>query len=105
MKSKPWPRSKLPLGIYEWLSSCRKQEQVASAHWRLCNKAVLRLPKLSVIWGANSRKGARMILFRLFAILLELTIWVGAALALIYGFHWIRAYFQRVSEPARVPCP
>ena len=46
-----------------------------------------------------------MILFRLLAILLELTIWVGATLALIYGFFWIRAYFQRASETARVPCP
>ncbi len=46
-----------------------------------------------------------MILFRLLAILLELALWVGAALALVYGFYWIRAYFQHASEPARVPCP
>ena len=46
-----------------------------------------------------------MILFRLLAILLELALWVGAALAFVYGFYRIRAYFQHSTEPARVPCP
>jgi hypothetical protein len=46
-----------------------------------------------------------IILFRLLAILLEFALWLGATLALIYGFYWIRAYFQHASEPPRVPCP
>lgn len=46
-----------------------------------------------------------MILIRLLEVLLELTLWVGAVLALIYGFFWIRAYFRLASEPPRVACP
>jgi len=46
-----------------------------------------------------------MIFVRLLNLLLELALPVAAALAIIYGYFWIRAGFKRAENQGRVPCP
>jgi len=46
-----------------------------------------------------------MIFVRLLNLLLELALPVAAALAVIYGYFWIRAGFRQAEEQGRVPCP
>ena len=44
-------------------------------------------------------------LVRLLNLLLELALPVAAALAIIYGYFWIRAGFKQADNQGRVPCP
>ena len=46
-----------------------------------------------------------MLLVKLLNLLLELALPVVAALAIIYGYFWIRAGFKQAENQGSVPCP
>ncbi len=44
-------------------------------------------------------------IFRLFSMLFDLALLAGVALAMVYGYYWIRYRFKGVENEIRVPCP
>ena len=44
-------------------------------------------------------------IFRLFSMLVDLAVLIGVALALVYGYYWIRYRFNAPETEIRVPCP
>lgn len=44
-------------------------------------------------------------IFRLFSMLVDLAVLIGVALALVYGYYWIRYRFNATETEIRIPCP